>query len=130
MNLQRKYVGIPSQEEIIQQYNEITTMTKNILTIEQMLNFQRTHYSKGMLINIEINYEHIDKYKSEPIDIIRYEYKNILVYAKINNGNVEHIKTITLYNDKGSLQFADALYNEYDKEIERVATMGLLTSVL
>lgn len=121
----RKYVGIPTQEEIIDQYNEITELVCEIDNIEKVLNFKKANSN----IEIEINNKAIKEYNNEQIKTIRYEYKNILFYANIDNGIISVNPYITLFDDEGAIQFADELYNEYDKEIERVAKMGILENI-
>jgi hypothetical protein len=117
----RKYVGVPTQEEIIQQYNEIVVLTKDIKTLEQVQSIENNN-----ILDIEINYDSVSQCnKSDKIEVIRYEYKNILVYANIQDDEIIYSTFITLYSDDG-LQFADCIYNNYDDEIERVAKMGLL----
>jgi len=126
--MKRKYIGVPTQEEIIQQYNELIEMTKDIITMEQILAFKQKNLDDGNYIDIEINYDSLEYYKGEPIEVIRYEYKNIMVYANIENGKVDHNPYITLYDDDGE-QFADELYYDYDKEVQRCADMGNLELV-
>lgn len=123
---ERIYVGVPSQEEIKTQYNEIVGMTKEVSTIEQLLKFKELN--KG--IEIEVNHNNINEYNNDPIEVIRYGYKNILVYANIKDGKTQYNDYVTLFNDEGDIQFADALYYNYNEEIERVAKMGLLERVM
>lgn len=126
MKENRKYLGVPTQEEIIQQYSEITEMTKNIRTVAEVLEFQQTNPNDGYPIDVEINYNAMSAYTNEPIEVIRYAYKNILVYADIKDGGVQHRRQITVYDDDGDIQFGDEVYNDYEQEIDRVASMGLL----
>ena len=133
----RKYIGVPTQDEIIQQYNEILELTKGIVTYKQVKELVKSNPN----IEVEVNYDSIYNYskmpngelksdfitniKDEDIEAIRYEYKNILVYCNIENGKSSYSNYITLYSDEGD-QFGDEKYYDYEKEIERVAKMGLL----
>lgn len=119
--LTRKYVGVPTQQEIIEQFNEVSKKIKNITTFEQIEKFL-----KNKEVNeIEINYSPLYEYDGEPIEVIRYDYKNILVYVYIENKEIKINECITLYDDYGD-QFADERFDNYEKEIERVAKMGRL----
>lgn len=118
----RKYVDVPSLEEIREQYNKIVELTKDITTFEQIQYFINNHPE---IIEVEVNYDSLSEYKGEDIEVIRYEYENILVYVYVKDGKTKPCDSITLYSDEG-LQFGDTYINEIEKEIERVAEMGLL----
>lgn len=122
----RKYVGVPTQDEITSQFKELKDIVGNVATLEAIKEVKKNHPN----IDIEINYDIMDTYDGvTPIRTIRYEYKNILVYYNIDDfGTPTADIFITVYSDDG-LQFGDHQYDVYDDEIERVAQMGLLTLV-
>lgn len=117
----RKYVGVPTQEEITKQFNEISSLTEGIATFKQVKEFM----SKYPNIEIEINGDSVEFYDNDGIDLIRFEYKNILAYLEVDGYDSKMSEYITLYSDTG-LQFGDCKYCDYDKEIERVAKLGHL----
>lgn len=121
--MERKYIGIPTQEEVIEQYNALKEIVKDVKTYEQIIELIKQHH-----VNVEINYDDLKSFKQDDdIEVIRYEYKNILVYHYMNKTNIDEY--ITVYSDDGFLQFADCLYYEFDAEVKRVAKMGLLQSI-
>lgn len=117
----RKYIGVPTQKEINNQFTELYKLIKNISTIEQARELISNHPS----IDVEINGDNLDYYKGETIETIRYEYKNILVYSNIRNNTAQIGDCITLYSDDG-LQIGDSNYYDFSEEIDEAAKMGLL----
>ena len=122
MKNQRKYIDVPTVEEIKKQYKEILELTKDITTFEQIQDFTKNNSDT---IEVEVNWDSLSCYKGEKIEVIRYEYKNILVYVDIVDGKAKPSEIITLYSDEG-LQFGDLSIDKIEEEIERVAKMGLL----
>lgn len=122
MKNQRKYIDVPTIEEIKQQYREVLELTKDITTFKQIQDFIKNNSDT---IEVEVNWDSLSCYKGEEIEVIRYEYKNILVYVDIVDGKTKPSDLITLYSDEG-LQFVDSSIDEIEEEIERVAKMGLL----
>lgn len=121
MNNKRKYVGVPTQEEIIEQFNQLNEITKGITTIEEILKFKEKYKS----IAIEVNYDRLEEYQNETIECIRYEYKNILAYTYVEDGENKLNPYITVYSDDGE-QFAQEKFDDYEKEYNRVYKMGCL----
>ena len=133
----RKYIGVPTQEEILEQYNDVLRLTNGIKTFKQVKDFAIKNPNFDIEVNCDSIYDYIKmpsgEYKlefiedveDEDIETIRYEYKNIMVYFDIEDGIGEYSDCITVYSDEGR-QFGDEKYYSYQNEIERVAAMGLL----
>lgn len=122
MKEKRKYLGVPTIEEIKEQYNEILELTKDVTTFEQIKDFMKKNAG---VIDIEVNGDVLSEYKGEEIEDIRYEYKNILVYRHFINGKDIYSNAITLYDDEGE-QVTDSFINKIESDIELVAKRGLL----
>lgn len=122
MKNKRKYIGIPTLEEINEQYETILNLAKDVVTFNQVKELA-DKYSN--MLEIEVNWEPLSYYKGEEIEVIRYEYKNLLVYVDIEDGKAIPNDLITLYSDDG-LQFKDAPIDKIEEEIESGAKMGLL----
>ena len=118
---QRKYLDVPSQKEIIEQFNEIKALIQGITTFQQVKEFSEKYPD----IEVEINGEEFNLYNNEELETVRFEYKNILVYLDIEDNQSNVSECITVYDDDGE-QFADCKYFEFHTEVERVANMGLL----
>ena len=54
----RKYIDVPSNEEIKQEYEYLASIIKDVETVEQAVEFSKKYPS----IEIEINYENIEDY--------------------------------------------------------------------
>lgn len=119
---QRKYVGIPSLEEIKEQHETILNLAKDVVTFNQVKELAEK-YSKTL--EIEVNWEPLSYYKGEEIEIIRYDYKNLLVYVNIEDGKAIPDDFVTLYSDDG-LQFKDAHIDKIEEEIESAYERGFL----
>lgn len=111
MKNQRKYIDVPTIEEIKQQYNEVLELIKDITTFEQVKELMK-NYSR--VLNVEINYNSISDYKGEEIKTIRYEYKNILFYFGIADGKAELSSPIIMYDNEGQ-EFGELSLDSFDK---------------
>lgn len=120
----RKYIDVPSNEEVTQQYNYLVSIVKDVKTVEQVIKFSKKHTN----IEVEINYDSIKDFLSrdeDEIEAIRYEYKNIMMYVDIEDGEVEIPKKIYLYTDDG-MEIGYAPYDSFDTEIENLYKEGYL----
>jgi len=124
--MKRKYDGVPTQKEVIEQYNELKEIVSNITTLEQINKLIEQNKADNRFMDIEINYDIIRAYNNEPITIIRYEYKNILVYYNIKDNMAIADGYVTVYSDEDGMQFTDCKYDDFDQEVERCNKMGLL----
>lgn len=109
-NNKREYLGVPTQSEIIEQFNYLNSRIQNIITLNDLLKLK----NDKEIIDIEVNYDTLEKYNGEKIEVIRYEYKNILAYAYIENDKAKLNECITVYSDDGE-QFAEEKFYEYEK---------------
>ena len=118
----RKYLEIPSYEEVLEQYQTIVTQTQHLTTIEAIQAFAISHSD----YLIEINYDALSEVSpGSDLEVVRYEYKNLLIYATVQEGVVEYYPWMTLYDDEGN-QFDDRPYlieHEYWSEIEGVVSL-------
>ena len=120
----RKYVDVPSNEEITQQYNYLVSIVKNIKTVEQVIEFSNKYTN----IEVEINYDSMKDFLNrdeDEIETIRYEYKNIMMYVDIEDGEVEIPKKMYLFTDDG-FEIGYAPYDSFDTEIEKLYNEGFL----
>lgn len=116
----RKYTTVPTRKEVEEQLNSLVARVKNISTIEQLREFD----TENRDVIVEANYDGIDFFDDErdELDVIRYEYKNILVYFNIHDGVAVLDEHITVYSDD-DIQFDSVKLGDYDKEVERVAQL-------
>lgn len=123
----RKYKTVPTKQEVEAQLNELLAKVKGIHTIEQLRQFDKD--TKDVIV--EANYDGIDFFDDEHdvLDVIRYEYKNILVYFNINNDMAVLDEHITVYSDD-DIQFDAVKLEDYDKEVERVRKLVDIESML
>lgn len=114
----RKYVGVPTKEEVETQLNELVERVKDITTIEALRKFKEEN--KNVLV--EANYDCLDYFndKYDELDVVRYEYKNILVYFNIFDGKAVLDENITVCSDD-DIQFDAVKLEDYDAEVERVS---------
>ena len=120
----RKYIDVPSNEEITQQYNYLVSIVKDVKTVEQVIEFSKKYTN----IEVEINYDSIKDFLSrdeDEIEAIRYEYKNIMMYVDVEDGEVEIPKKIYLFTDDG-FEIGYAPYDGFDTEIEKLYHEGFL----
>lgn len=123
MKNQRKYIGVPTLEEIKEQYETLLNLSKDIVSFNQVQDLLNKYPN---MLDIEINYDSLECYNGEDIEVIRYEYKNLLIYMNIEDGKASLSESITLYSDDG-LQFCDTPIDKIEEEIESAYKMGLLT---
>lgn len=121
MKTVRKYLEIPTYEEVMAQYQTIVSQTKELTTISEIQQFAKQHPE----YLIEINYDSVQAVDTnDEIEVVRYEYKNLMIYANIEDGDVIYYPWMTLYDDEGN-QFDDCRYlveEEYWTEINRVTS--------
>lgn len=116
----RTYLEIPAYEEVVEQYEEIETLIKEVLTMEDVYEFAKAHPQ----IEIEVNgdsLEEWDENEDSEIDWVRFGYKNLHVYKVPNHqtNQLEMDDPFTLYSDMGC-QFNNRNYlnpTEYFAEI-------------
>ena len=121
MKAVRKYLEIPAYEEVLEQYQTIVGQTQNLTTISAIQAFAQQHPE----YLIEINYDSVQVVDpTDEIEVVRYEYKNLMIYASIKDGEVVYYPWMTLYDDEGN-QFDDCRYlveEEYWTEINRITS--------
>lgn len=86
-----------TKTEVKKQVKELTAIVKNITTYEQAKAVENL-----MSNETEINYQPISRYDGEPIEAIRYEYKDILAYFYIEDGKARMNECISVYDEWGT----------------------------
>lgn len=135
----RKYIDVPSNEEIKQEYEYLASIIKDVETVEQAVEFSKKYPN----IEVEINYEDIDRYletreeredrdviedergnKGE-IEVIRYEYKHIMIYVYFENDKPQVKDEVYLYSDEG-VELGEAPYNDFESTLKDLYDRGFL----
>lgn len=91
---------IITKNDVKNQYNELLNIVNDRITFEQIKEII------PKVNEIEINYFNINSYEGESIEVVRYDYKDILVYFDIINGElVPREDYITIYDSYGTERF-------------------------
>lgn len=93
------YLGKPMLLEVKSQFNELMEMTKGISTINQIKELQGQYLND---LEIEVNGDVLTNYNEEDtIDVIRYDFKNIMVYVYVKGCYLVQEDEFSIFNNEG-----------------------------
>lgn len=113
----------PTKEEVVAQYELIVSQVKGV---KDMCGIQRL-LDSGLFTkeDININFLDFEDYErqieegiNKDIEVFRYEYKNIILYAEIyNNSKVKIDKYVFIYDNEGN-EIDSCKYIEWEGIVE------------